>query len=86
MVGENSRARGLDRSQGQICLVPVGATVVLVGVAYITGRARAGRLAGCSMNVVLSTEVREGMRERKEARRGGPPSSLGYGTSFPGPA
>jgi CBS domain-containing protein len=42
--------------------VLVGAIVILVGAAYLTGRTRAGQvLAGRSMKVVLSTEVREVM-------------------------
>jgi CBS domain-containing protein len=42
--------------------VLVGAIVVLVGAAYLAGRTRAGQvLAGRSMEVALSTEVREVM-------------------------
>jgi CBS domain-containing protein len=42
--------------------VLVGAMVILVGAAYLAGRTRAGQaLAGRSMKVVLSTEVREAM-------------------------
>src|SRR5918992_4367065 len=42
--------------------VLVGAMVILVGAAYLAGRTRAGQaLAGRSMKVVLSTEVREVM-------------------------
>ena len=42
--------------------VMAGAIVILVGAAYVAGRTRAGQvLAGRSMKVVLSTEVREVM-------------------------
>jgi CBS domain-containing protein len=44
--------------------VLVGAIVILVGAAYFAGRSRAGQvLAGRSMELVLSTEVREVMSQ-----------------------